>query len=413
MSLPPGFHSKDGPSIAASSSQSSNTVVCRLLKSLYGLRQASRQWYTKLSFVIQQLGFIQSTTDNSLFVHAKGSSFTTLLVYVDDMIITRNDPICVANLKTVLDAKFGIKDLGSHKFFLGLEIARGRNGISLNQRKFALDILKETRMMGCKPAKSPMEQQLKLSNDNGELLSDSGKYRRLIGKLIYLTLSRPDITYAVNRLIQFLAKSRVPHMQVATRILQFIKGTPGQGILFSSSSDLQLKVYCDADWAGCPDTRKSLTRYYVFLGDALISWRSKKQSMVSRSSAEAEYRSMAALHIAANPLLHERSKHIEADCHIIRNRVLDGMIKTFHVASKNQLTDIFTKALGVNNHIRMIKKLGLINIFAHQVEYPDCTIKDQAARALLLRGGGGVKLSEPIINAGVLSSVKRKTVVQE
>ena len=294
MSLPLGFHSKGGTSIASSTSNSSAPlVVCMLLKSLYGLRQATRQWYTKLSYTIQQLGFVQSTANNSLFVHAKGSLFTALLVYVDDMVIIGNDPTCVATLKSVLDAKFGIKDLGSLKFFLGLEIARSKKGISLNQRKFALDILKETIMMGCKPAKSPMEQLLKLSKDSGELLSDSSKYRRLIGKLMYLTISRPDITYVVNRLSQFLAKPGVPHMQAATRILQYVKGTPGQGIFFPSDSDLQLRAYCDADWAGCPNTRKSLTRYCVFLGDALISWRSKKQSMVSRSSAEVKYRSMA------------------------------------------------------------------------------------------------------------------------
>lgn len=148
-------------------------------------------------------------------------------------------------------------------------------------------------MLRCKPAKSPMQQQLKLSKDSGELLSNCSSFRRLIGKLMYLTLSKPDITYAMHRLSQFLAHPRVPHMKAAIRIVQYIKGTPGQGVFFPIESDLQLKAYCDVDWAGCPDTRKSLTVYCVFLGDALISWRSKKQTMVSRSSAEAEYRSMA------------------------------------------------------------------------------------------------------------------------
>ena len=139
----------------------------------YWLRQASKQWYIKLSSTIQQLGFVQSQIDHSLFVYAKGPLFTTLLVYVDDMVITGNDPSCVAALKLVLLAKFGIKDLGSLKYFLGLEIARSNKGINLNQRKFALEILKETGMMGCKPVKSPMEQQLKLSKSSGELLADS------------------------------------------------------------------------------------------------------------------------------------------------------------------------------------------------------------------------------------------------
>ena len=128
-------------------------------------------------------------------------------------------------------------------------------------------------MLGCKPAKTPMEQQLKLSKCDGELLKDAGQYRRLIGKLMYLTLSRPDITYAMHRLSQFLAQSRVPHMKVATRILQYIKGTPGQGVFFPVDLGLQLKAFCDANQAGYPDTRKSLAGYCVFLGNALISWR--------------------------------------------------------------------------------------------------------------------------------------------
>ena len=170
-------------------------------------------------------------------------------------------------------------------------------------------------------------------------------------------------------------------MKVASRIPQYIKGTPGQGVFFPTESNLHLKAYCDADWVGWPDTRKSLTGYCVFLGDALVSWRSKKQSIVSRSSAESEYRAMAtttceltwilhllqdlhvkhdkpvlmfcdnqaAIHIAANPVFHQRSKHIEANCHIVRNKILDGALKTFYVSTKNQLADVFTKALGVES----------------------------------------------------------------
>ena len=185
MDLPPDFHSKG----ESSTSTYATPLVCKLVKSIYGLKQASRQWNAKLSATIMQLGFKQSQADHSLFVYSNGSSFTALLVYVDDMIITGNDSACVAKLKILLDQKFGIKDLGSLKYFLGLEIARNVKGISINQRKYALEVLKETGMLGCKPVKSPMEQQLKLSKTDGELLKDAAQYRRLIGRLMYLTLS--------------------------------------------------------------------------------------------------------------------------------------------------------------------------------------------------------------------------------
>ena len=125
-----------------------------------------------------------------------------------------------------------------------------------------------------------MEQHLKLFKDEGDLIDDPSQYRRLIGRLMYLTLTIPDICYAVNRLSPFLNKPRQPHMVAALRILQYIKDTPGQGLFFSAKSNFQLKAFCDADWAGCPNTRISLTGYYVFLGENLISWRSKKQSVV-------------------------------------------------------------------------------------------------------------------------------------
>ena len=269
MSLPPGFHSKG------------EGLVCKLNKSLYGLKQASRQWFAKFSSTILQMGFMQSKSDYSMFIHSQGTSFTVLLVYVDDILLTGNDANCVTALKKFLDDQFGLKDLGTLRYFLGLEVARTDAGISLTQRKYALEILQDTGFIGSKPVQFPMEQNLKLSKHEGALLEEPGMYRRLIGRLLYLTLTRPDITYAVHRLSQFVSQPREPHLLAAHRVLQFIKAAPGKGIFFPSNTELHIKAFCDADWAGCPDTRRSLTGYAVYLGESLIAWRSKKQGVVS------------------------------------------------------------------------------------------------------------------------------------
>ena len=246
MCLPSGFHNKG-----------KHHLVCKLNKSLYGLKQSSRKWFENFSSTIIQMEFVQPKSDYSLFIHTQGASFTVLLVYVDDILLTENNVACVNSLKKVLDDKFGLKDLGSLRYFLGLEVARTNEGISLNQRKYALEILKDTGFIGSKPIKFLMDQNLKLSKYEGKLLEKPGQYRRLIGRLLYLTLTRPDLTYAVHRLSQFVSQPRKPHLQAAHRGFQFIKGSPGKGIFFPSNTELHIKSFCDSDWDGCPNTRRS------------------------------------------------------------------------------------------------------------------------------------------------------------
>ncbi|XP_062143892.1 uncharacterized mitochondrial protein AtMg00810-like [Alnus glutinosa] len=369
--------------------------VCRFLKSLYGLKQASRQWFSKFSSTLIHNGFRQSKADYSLSTKVTGSNFLALLVYVDDVILVSNDARVISDFILFLDKKFKLKDLGFAKYFLGLEIAKSSKGISLCQQKYALEILEDSGLLGSKPAKFPMEPHVKLSRDNGNLIDDPTMYRRLIRRLIYLTLTRPDLAYSVQILNQFMEKLRQPHLDVGYRVLRYIKNAPIQGIFFSYSSNCQLKAFCDSDWAGYPNSRRSTTGFCVFLGDSLISWKSKKQQTIFRSSAEAEYRAMAstsceltwirslltdltishpqasllyydsktALYIAANPVFHERTKHIELDCHLVHDQILNGVLCTMHVNTQLNLADLFTKALGFQLFTSLLSKMNVVNIY--------------------------------------------------
>jgi hypothetical protein len=269
-------------------------TVCRLHKSIYGLKQASRSWFCKFSSAIQHIGFFQSKVDYSMFTQTQGKSFTVILLYVDDIIIIGNNDAVIRDLKHFLSTRFKIKDLGPLKYFLGVEIARSKSGISFCQRKHTLDILEDAGLLGAKPEKIPMDANVALMPTGSDPLKDPTCYRRLIGRLIYLTITRPEITYAVNTLSQFMHEPQNYHFDTARRLLHYLKGAPGQALLFSSNGPLHLTAYYDADWARCPFTRRSVTGYCIFLGRSLISWKSKKQVTVSRSSVEAEYRSMAA-----------------------------------------------------------------------------------------------------------------------
>lgn len=284
MLLPPRYEQQG---------ESGKQLVCELNKSIYGLKQASRQWNAKLTSYILSQGFVQSKADYSLFCKQTGCSFTVLLVYVDDIIIGGNDLMYIDQFKNEINDQFKLRDLRILKYFLGLEVARTEKGISICQRKYALEILSDAGYLGVKPATNPLPHNLKVSKDEGVDVQDASEYRRLVGRLLYLTITRPDLSFAVQMLSQFLESPKQSHMEAIHHVLRYLKGTPGQGLFFESKLDLQLKGYCDADWAACSTTRRSVTGYYVFLGNSLISWKSKKQHTVSRSSVEAEYRSMA------------------------------------------------------------------------------------------------------------------------
>lgn len=251
--------------------------VLRLHKSIYGIKQASRQWFKKLSQALLSMGFSRGHGDHTLFIKQLDTDFLVVLVYVDDILIASTSTDAASELISNLQKCFKLQDLGTLKYFLGLEIARSSDGISLCQRKYALDLLSSTGMTGCKPSSFPMIPNLKLSKTDGELFTDVGMYRRIVGRLMYLTITRPDLTFAVNKLCQYSAAPRSSHLTEVHKVLQYIKGTVGQGLFYSATPDLRLTSFADADWASCQDSRRSTIGFTIFLGSSLISWKSKKQ----------------------------------------------------------------------------------------------------------------------------------------
>ncbi|KAG7543542.1 Integrase catalytic core [Arabidopsis thaliana x Arabidopsis arenosa] len=384
MKPPPGYFTND------------EKKVCRLHKSLYGLKQAPRCWFAKLTTALREYGFVQSLSDYSLFSFEKSGIRINILIYVDDMIVSSNSEEALGIFKGYLASCFKMKDLGPLKYFLGIEVSRSCKGFYLSQRKYALDIVEEAGLLGSKPATFPLEQNHKLALSTSPLLLDPEPYRRLIGKLIYLAATRPDLAYCVHILAQFMQSPREDHWQAALRVVRYLKGNPGQGILLQAKKNFQITGWCDSDWSSCPLTRRSTTGYFVQVGDSPVSWKTKKQDTVSMSSAEAEYRAMAfitkellwlkrvlqdlgvshdqpmrlccdnksAIYIATNPVFHERTKHIENDCHFVRDEIQKCIIAPAHVDSCSQLADIFTKPLGKQSFEDFRLKLGILNLHA-------------------------------------------------
>ncbi|KAL0341475.1 UNVERIFIED_CONTAM: Retrovirus-related Pol polyprotein from transposon RE1 [Sesamum calycinum] len=198
-------------------------------------------------------------------------------------------------LKSYLHSLFTIKDLGFAKYFLGLELARSTHGLLVTQQKYLTDIPSDTNLLGAKLTSTPFPPGLKLTVGDGSLLLDPTPYRRLVGRLLYLGFTRPDISFAVQQLSQFLQHPRSSHWDAALHVLHYLRGTSSLGLFFSSCNSLQPSVFTNASWASCPDSRRSITGFRIFLGSTLVSWKTKKQATVSRSSAEAEYHSMGAV----------------------------------------------------------------------------------------------------------------------
>lgn len=348
--------------------------VCKLNKSIYGLKQAPRAWFTRLSTALLELGFLESHVDYSLFIYHAGSIHIFLLIYVDDIIITGNHSTTIDLLIGKLQSDFALKDLGDLSYFLGIQAVRTSAGLHLRQSKYIIDLLDRVNMAESKPYRAPCIAGSKMSKFDGQALQDPTTFRHVVGALQYATLTRPDLAYSVNQLCQHMHNPTTVHWTAAKRVLRYLKGSIDSGLFYCKGS-VSLNAFCDSDWAGNPDDRRSTTGFCLFLGSNLISWSAKKQHVVSRSSTEAEYRSMSlataelfwirmllrelhislstppvlwcdnlgAIALASNPVFHARTKHIEVDVHFIREKVTNRDIQIKYVSTLEQLADLFTK----------------------------------------------------------------------
>lgn len=266
--------------------------VRHLQKAIYSLKQA-RAWFAQLSSQLCEYGFIPSKVDPSLFIYSSNSVLIYVLVYVDDIIVTSSHASQIDHLVSYLASVFPIKDLGKLSFFLSIEISYLPDGILISQEKYARDILSQTNMLSTKRVTSPMATSNKLSLSNTPSFSDPTLYRSCVGSLQYLSLTRPDIAFVVNKLSQFMHNPKNLHWQVVKRLLHYLKQTLNCGLFISKSASLQLQAFSDVDWPGCPNDCRSTGGFCIFHGKNLVSWSSCKQQTVARSSTEDEYKALA------------------------------------------------------------------------------------------------------------------------
>ncbi|WOG93565.1 hypothetical protein DCAR_0312851 [Daucus carota subsp. sativus] len=349
------------------------------------------EWHQKLKQFLIEFGFTNSVSDASLFIYSRNNCIMYFLVYVDDIILTGNHSTIINDFVATLNAKFSLKDLGSLNQFLGVEVVHTSDGVFLSQHRHIADILINHNMANAKPVGTPLSTSETLRLNDGSCLTDASTYRKIVGSLQYLTVTRPDVAYAVNRLSQFMHQPTEKHLQSLKRLLRYLKQTIHHGLFLKRGQSIILSAFSDSDWGGCREVGRSTTGYAIYLGSNIISWRSARQKSVSRSSTEAEYKALAnasaeliwirnllrelgfqqtkaptlfcdntgATYLAANPIFHSRVKHIALDYHFVREQVQSGQLHVCHVNTKDQIADILTKPLARPQFMFLRSKIGV------------------------------------------------------
>ncbi|GKB28542.1 retrovirus-related pol polyprotein from transposon TNT 1-94, partial [Tanacetum coccineum] len=364
--------------------------VYRLKKALYGLKQAPRAWYDELSNFLVSKGFSKGSNDLTLFITKHGEDILLVQIYFDDIIFGSMNLKLSKRFEKLMHSKFDMSMIGELKFFLGIQIHQSPRGIFINQAKYAQEILKKYGMTSCVSISTPMATK-HLDTDLSGTPVNQMKYRSMVGALMYLTASRPDIVHATCYCACYQAKPTKKYLTAVKRIFRYLKNSINMGLWYPKETGFELTAFLDSDHAGCLDSRKSTSGGIQFLGDdKLVSWSSKKQDCTSMSSAEAEYVSLsaccaqvlwlrtrlidygfhfdkipmyydskAAIAISCNPVQHSHTKHINVRYHFIKEQVEKGVIELFFVGTEYQLADLFTKALSEDRFKYLVRRLGM------------------------------------------------------
>lgn len=336
------------------------------------------------------MGFKNAISDSSLFIFINQTSIIYILVYVDDIIITSNNDDHLSKCITNLANRFSLKDLGPLNYFLGVEVNSHPQGLFLSQTHYIQDILTKANMESSKPASTPLPTRPPPSI-HGKPLENPTEYRALLGSLQYLSLTCPDISFAVNKLAQYMQRPTHEHLQLLHRLLRYLNGTLHMGLTLHANSPISLHAFSDVDWARDRDDYISTTAYIIYLGRNPISWTSRKQKTRARSSTEAGYRAVAATtaellwinnllqelgqltthqpviycdnagatYVSANPVFHSKMKHLGLDYHFVRENVQSGKLRVAYISTNDQLADALTKPLPRTHHQTLITKIGL------------------------------------------------------
>ena len=369
-----------------------SSFVFKLNKALYGLKQAPRAWYETLAKFLLENKFSRGKVDKTLFFRTHKNQSLLVQIYVDDIIFGSTDSKLCKRFSDLMQSKFEMSSMGELSYFLGLQVKQTPLGIFISQSKYAKELVKRFGMDDASTMKTPMPTNAVIDADESGKPVDQKVYRAIVGSLLYLTASRPDIMFATCICARFQVNPKESHYILLKRILRYIKGCPNLGLWYPTESEFDLTGFTDSDYAGCRVDRKSTSGSCQFLGERLVSWFCKKQTSVSTSTAEAEYMAAgsccsqilwiqnqlldyglnlnnsiifcdntSAISIAQNPVLHSRTKHIEIRHHFIRDNVEKNKVCLKFIPTDLQRADIFTKPLDEKKHLYFIHQLGMLD----------------------------------------------------